>query len=852
MSEIKNNNKLIENAIPINYNLKFEPISNFKFNCFEKIKINIKKLTNKIELNAVDLKIFNVKLIQKKTEYKINVKQNKKYEKIILTINKKISGNAEIVMDFQGINNDKLIGFYKSEYNLNNKKKFILTSQFEPSDARRAFVCFDEPELKASFDVSFVIDKDLTAISNMPIEMQQQVNKNKNLIQFKTTPKMSTYLLYLGVGKFDFVETKYKNIKIRVISVEGKKKLTYFALDCIKKILPYYENYFNIKYMLPKLDLIAIPDFSAGAMENWGAITFREKYILGDKNLSISDKQNIADVIAHEMTHQWFGDLVTMKWWDDLWLNESFASFMQSKCINVLFPEWKYYKEDIFTYKFAFNKDSFKSTHSIHTKVNSPNQINEIFDPITYEKGSCILSMLENFIGENNFRDGLRLYLSKFSYQNAVEDELWDIINYVFNKRSKQKVDIKSIAKYWINNKGFPLINVTDNGKNIIELEQKRFFLQDYKTNNQSIWPIPINYLIENKQKTFLFNNKHQKLKINKKWIKFNSNQKGFYKVNYDNENLEKLGNLIKKNKLSAIDSYGIEDDLFSLARTSRIKVEIYFDFINKYCVNLEQKYPLNINILLHLNFFYHISYKYQNSKFFNKVKDIFYRINKELFNQIKFNEKKSDETSIIKLRSVLINNLGLLGDKQIINKANKLFDDLSKGKKINENIKLSILNIVSFYGNKQTYNKLMKLYLHSLILQDKLKYLSVLSKFNNLDLLKESLNFTFSSDVRLQDKFLLLFYSSTNLLTEEIGKIIIEWIIINWRKLILLFPISTGILPRLVGSVAFIDNEKQRDKIIMFFNKKENRREDLERDIEQLIELININIKFVKLNNLK
>mgnify|MGYP000025294792 CR=1 FL=1 len=778
MSEIKNNNKLIENAIPINYNLKFEPISNFKFNCFEKIKINIKKLTNTIELNAIDLKIFNAKLIYKKIEYKIHIKHDINHEKIILTINKKISGNAEIVITFQGINNDKLIGFYKSEYDLNNKKKFILTSQFEPRDARRAFVCFDEPELKASFDVSFVIDKDLMAISNMPIETQQQLKKDKNLIQFKTTPKMSTYLLYLAVGKFDFVSTKYRNIEIRIITVEGKKKLTYFALECIKKILPYYENYFKIKYMLPKLDLIAIPDFSAGAMENWGAITFTEESILGNKNTSITDKQNIADTIAHEMTHQWFGDLVTMKWWDDLWLNESFASFMQSKCINVLFPEWEYHKEDVFTYKSAFNEDSFNSTHPIHTKVNSPNQINEIFDSITYEKGSCILSMLENFIGENNFRDGLRLYLMKFSYQNAIEDELWDVINYVYNKNSKQKVDVKSIAKYWINNKGFPLINIT-NQKNTIELEQKRFFLQDNKTNDKSIWPIPINYLIENKQKTFLFNNKHQKLETNRKWIKFNSDQKGFYKVKYDDENLEKLGNLIKNNKLNAIDSYGVEDDLFTLARTSKIKVEIYFDFINKYCVNLEQKYPLNINILFHLNFFYHISYKYQNSEFFNKVKDIFYKINKELFDQIKFNEKKSDETSIIKLRSILINNLGLLGDKQIINKANKLFNDLSKGKKINANIKLSILNIISFYGDKQTHNKLMKLYLHSVILQDKLKYLSVLSKTNNLNLLKDALNFTFSSDIRLQDKFYILFYSSTNLLMKNKEDLIINWIII-------------------------------------------------------------------------
>ncbi|MCL5094364.1 MAG: M1 family metallopeptidase [Candidatus Marsarchaeota archaeon] len=850
---VKNNkNKLNADVIPINYYLKFEPIPDFKFKCFEKIKINIKKPLNTITLNAVDLKIYYIKIINNNKKNDLKIIYDKKYETIQVILNKKISGNAEIVINFEGINNNKMYGFYRSEYTINNKKDHILTSQFEPTDARSAFVCFDQPNLKATFDVSFVIKKDLTALSNMPVKNEQIIN-NKKLVEFETTRKMSTYLLYIGVGKFDFVETKFRNIKIRVITVQGKRELAHLALNYVKQILPFYENYFKIKYMLPKLDLIAIPDFSAGAMENWGAITFREKDLLGNKSSSISAKQRIATVIAHEMAHQWFGDLVTMKWWDDLWLNESFANFMESKCVNEIFPKWKIYKEDVFTYNNAFNMDSFKSTHPVHININAPNEINSIFDEVTYDKGGSVLNMIEDFIGKENFRNGLNLYLTKFQYNNAVEEDLWNNINIVFNRNNKAKheIDIKKIARKWINSEGYPIISVIKEG-NKVKLEQKRFFLLNYKIKKNSIWPIPITYLSENQSNKILFDKKSQIINLNKKWIKLNLNQKGFYRVKYDPNNLKFLGLLIKNNLISAIDAYGIENDLFILARTGRIKLKLYLDFINTYCSNLEDKYPLNISVLSHLEFIYSFSYKYQKSNSFKTIKSIFYSANKNLFDKVKFNEPVNDDPANIKLRSILIKNLGILGDKQIISKANELFKKIEKGIEINENIKSAILNIAAFYGTKQTFNKIQKLYLKSLNPEHKLKFLMSLAKFNNLNLLKNALNFTLSKNVKLQDKIFIPIYITTNYLTKDIEDLLINWLLFNWKKLMNLFPATTKMLDNLLFIFSFIDNEKDYKRIKLFFDKKENMREDILRAKQQVLEKIKVNITFKKAIGLK
>ena len=337
----------MKTIFPINYDIAFEPdLSHSRFRGTETVLLKITKPSSTIVLNCAEISIKSCHLIWKTKALKVKTRLDKKTEKLTIKISKKVRGTAKLFIDFEGILNDRLLGFYKSEYADNvGRKKYLATTQFEAADARKAFPCWDEPEAKATFDVSLIVENKFTALSNMPIKSKKKIGQ-KIIYKFERTPIMSTYLLYLGVGEFEFLTSKVGSILIRVVTTKGKKKQGKLALELTKKFLNFYQKYFGIKYPLPKLDVIAVPDFAAGAMENWGAITFRETILLYDpKTSSTQTKQRIAEVIAHELTHQWFGNLVTMKWWNDLWLNESFATFMATKAVAKLYPEWDFWDQ---------------------------------------------------------------------------------------------------------------------------------------------------------------------------------------------------------------------------------------------------------------------------------------------------------------------------------------------------------------------------------------------------------------------------------------------------------------------------------------------------------------------------
>jgi len=326
---------------PINYELIFEPdLKKFTFNGTELISINCTKPTNTITMNCAEIKIESCQVKVAGKTIKSTSKTNEKKEELEIKLDQKIKGKATISLEFEGVLNDRLLGFYRSQYKQGNKTKYLATTQFEAADARRAFPCWDEPEAKATFDISIIADNKFTAISNMPVKSKKKL-EGKTLYKFGKTPIVSTYLIYLGVGEFEYLTGKIGKVQIRVVTTRGNKSKGKFSLELGKKLLTSYEKYFGIKYPLPKLDLIAVPDFAAGAMENWGAITFRETILLYDpKTSSTRTKQYIAEVISHEIAHQWFGNLVTMKWWNDLWLNESFATFMATKFVDKFYPEW--------------------------------------------------------------------------------------------------------------------------------------------------------------------------------------------------------------------------------------------------------------------------------------------------------------------------------------------------------------------------------------------------------------------------------------------------------------------------------------------------------------------------------
>ena len=349
---------------PISYDLEFEPdFRKFTFSAKAKIIARCNSSTPKIVMDCAELKIRSCKVYEGKKPVKCTVKTNAKSEDLIISLGSRVSGSVSIDLEFTGILNDRLLGFYRSTYVQGGKKRYMATTQFEAADARRAFPCWDEPEAKASFQISLIAKNPHTAVSNMPIKSKKNLGQGRILYRFGKTPVMSTYLVYLGVGEFEYTSGRYGKTQVRVITTKGHRKKTSYALDLGKRLLKEYDEYFGIKYPLPKLDLIAIPDFAAGAMENWGAITFREAILLYDpKTSSTRTKQYIAEVISHEIAHQWFGNLVTMQWWNDLWLNESFATYMATKFVDKLYPEWHMWDQFLGdAMAIAMNLDSLKS-----------------------------------------------------------------------------------------------------------------------------------------------------------------------------------------------------------------------------------------------------------------------------------------------------------------------------------------------------------------------------------------------------------------------------------------------------------------------------------------------------------
>ena len=438
----KSDFRLPENVRPLRYQVTLEPnLEKFTFDGSADIGIVVNEETDTVVLNAIELQIASAVITDKQggTAKATDVifDQNRERVSIILPSQLEV-GNHTLHLKFSGYLNDQLRGFYRSRYlDAEGAEHFMATTQFEATDARRAIPCWDEPSVKAIFEITLVVPNQLQAISNMPVIEEVMVANGKKAVSFEATPLMSTYLLAFVVGDLACVEGHaVDGTLIRVWATKGKEHLGQFALENSINALSYMNEYFGIDYPLPKMDHIAIPDFAAGAMENWGAITYRETALLYDpENSAAQIKQRVLEVVAHEMAHMWFGDLVTMEWWDDLWLNESFASWMGDKTVNHLYPEWQMWTQFVsHDTNAALSLDGLRNSHSIEANVDDPAEIRELFDAISYSKGGSVLRMLENYVGPETFKKGLNIYLTDHAYSNAQGRDLWHAINDAANQ----------------------------------------------------------------------------------------------------------------------------------------------------------------------------------------------------------------------------------------------------------------------------------------------------------------------------------------------------------------------------------------------------------------------------------
>ncbi|MHB8390004.1 MAG: M1 family metallopeptidase, partial [Acidobacteriaceae bacterium] len=479
--------RLPTDVTPQHYSLMLEPnLTSATFTGKEEIDVTLAQPSRSITLNAVQITFQTVTITADGKTQTANVTENKSDEQATFQVaNTLPAGAATIHIQYTGILNDQLRGFYLSK----TSRRAYAVTQFEPTDARRAFPSFDEPAMKATFSTTLIVDKGDTAISNTNIVSDEAVpTADKHTIHFATTPKMSTYLVAFLVGDFQCVSGESDGVPIRACATPDKVQMGTYALHAAEFFLHYYDNYFGIKYPMPKLDMIAIPDFEAGAMENFGAITYRETvFLIDEKTASINARKLVAVDVAHEMAHQWFGDMVTISWWNNLWLNEGFATWMESKAVAAWQPDWNISQDEALSLDNVLNYDAGKVTRAIRAKADTPAEINEMFDGITYQKGAAVLAMTENYEGKEVFRRGVHAYLEAHMYGNATAQDFWNAQTATSGK------PIDKVMDSFIAEPGVPLLTFSSPQNGSTMVSQQRFYLNpEMHAAQAQTWTVPV------------------------------------------------------------------------------------------------------------------------------------------------------------------------------------------------------------------------------------------------------------------------------------------------------------------------------------------------------------------------
>ena len=739
----------MEQVAPNNYRIHLIPdLTNFTFAGNVTLLVEAPAAIEALGLNILDLTILSCAVEQNNNWVECAFETDVEKEELQILFPQKMQGTIRIKIRFEGQINDKMAGFYRSQYTRSGKTSYIAVTQFEESDARRAFPCMDHPAKKATFDIIMEIDKELVAISNGAISAETQLDNGKKRVAFETTPKMSTYLVFFGVGEFEFTRDP-KDPRVRVATLPGMKPYAKFGLEFGRKSLAFSEDYYGIPYPLPKMDLIAIPDFAFGAMENWGAITFRENLLLHYPDItSKSGEERICEVIAHEIAHQWFGNLVTPVDWKYLWLNESFATYFGYGVVDHYYPQWETWQQFLYGQTAsAMARDALHENFAIEIPGGEHVVINVSTAPIIYSKGGSILRQIQGYIGADNFQKGLQHYLKTYEYANAASEHLWNS----FEKASEQPIG--KMMKSWIEQAGFPVISVKKTGNKLI-LTQKRFtFLPN---DADQIWRVPITICFfsetaETQRLTFLMDGSQHEIEIpqHTNAYKVNDQQTGFYIVNYDDtENLDALGRRVRDQSLPAEDRWGLQNDLFSLCKSTKASIADYLGFLSFY-ENEDAFLPL-ISISNNLQHAALVMGDKIKEKITALVRPWFEGVLKQIGYEPALDEKHT--TAI--LREQLLWHAVLSGSESATAFARKQFAGLMQAKPVHPDLMKSVLQIGAFTGNEQIFEWLEQKLRSSKIEHERMNILMALGCFKENAQIKKSQQYILD-EVPARNKFI-------------------------------------------------------------------------------------------------
>lgn len=609
---------------------------------------------------------------------------------------------AQLEMKFTGQLNDKMAGFYRSTYKKPDGTEGILaTTQMEATDARRSFPCFDEPALKATFTVTLVADKNLTCLSNMDVASESEEQSGKKAVKFNKSPLMSTYLVAFIVGELNYIETTEFRVPVRVYAPPGQDiEHGRFSLNLAAKTLAFYEKVFGIEFPLPKMDQVAIPDFAQGAMENWGLITYRVvDLLLDEKTSGAATKERVAEVVQHELAHQWFGNLVTMDWWEGLWLNEGFATWASWYSCNAFYPEWKVWQTFVTdTLQGGLSLDSLRSSHPIEVPVKRADEINQIFDAISYMKGSCVLRMVSTYLGEDIFLEGVRNYLKKHAYGNTQTGDLWASLAEASGKQ------VEEVMASWTKQIGFPVVTVSETGSDAIHVKQNRFLRTgDVKPEEDEVlYPVLLGLRTkEGIDRSLILDKREADFKVSSTdFFKLNADHTSPYRTSYSPERLAKLGQAAKEGLMSVEDRAGMIADAGALAQSGYQKTSGVLSLLKGF--DSETEFVVWNEIIARLTAM-QAAWVFEDKT----VRDALEKFQRSLVSSkahaMGWQFSDNDGHVEQQFKAMLFGSAGLSGDEQIISSAKNMFNKYMAGDRsaIHPNIRGSVFAMALKYGGK-------------------------------------------------------------------------------------------------------------------------------------------------------
>ncbi len=820
--------RLPRHVIPTRYDLRLEPnLAQFTFTGSEIIELTVRQPTTEVVLNTAELEVTLAVITDEEARHlQGTVELNEAANRCHLRFAEMIKPGAwRLRLAFRGTLNDKLRGFYRSTYkDRSGTRRVMAATQFEATDARRAFPCWDEPDFKAVFAATLVIDPSLTAVSNTAI-LSEHVRDGKKVVRFRDTIKMSTYLVAFVVGEIEATEpVMVGNAPLRIWAVPGKRHLAPFGQEIAAFSLRFFEDYYGLPYPGDKLDLLAIPDFASGAMENLGAITFRESALLVDERAAThAELERVADVVAHENAHMWFGDLVTMSWWNGLWLNEAFATFMEMLAVDAWKPQWRRWDAFGASRAGALSVDGLHSTRPIEFPVRAPKDADAMFDTLTYEKGASVLRMLEQYLGAEVFREGVRHYLRDHAYGNADTGDLWVALG----KAAKQPVP--ALMDGWIFKLGYPLISVRlDEGGELVLSQQRFTYLPPppggIRTEAVDVkeqrWQVPIQVRIMANGKAdvqrLLLTDTETRLALPQGFesVLVNEGGHGFYRIRYAPDLLERLMRQ-GLGKLATIERFNLVSDAWAAAVAGLLPVTEYLDLTARFRHERDENvWAILLDSFRTLNRIIAPADRPALEAF---VRD---RVGVAAAD-LGWAPRPEDDELTRQLRGDLLRAMGTMGnDRDVQAKAAELYEEHDRAtpvKELDPNVLAAIVGILAHSGDAARYEEFLKVFRSAATPQEERRYLFSLVAFRQPALHEQTLARTLNGEFRTQDGPFVISALLTSVYARERAWSFVK---ANWDTMDHLFP-KQGLRRMCGGVVGLATPELERDVRQFFADRK-------------------------------